>query len=62
VETSFRLWTAGLPDLGTAGVFTVIHFSTVLFVHSFTVVDQLVCRKHPQVYPQDASLAPPGLA
>jgi hypothetical protein len=61
VETSFRLWTAEVPNLGKAGVLAVIHFSTTLFVHSFTGVDQAVCRKHPQDYPQDASLAPPGL-
>ena len=62
MDTSFRLWTTELPDLGKAGVFTVIHFSTAPPVHSFTALDQPIRRKNPQVYPQDASLAPPGLA
>jgi hypothetical protein len=42
VDTSFRLWTKELPDLGKAGAFFVIHFSTAPLVHSFTAVDQPV--------------------
>jgi hypothetical protein len=60
VETSFRLWTAEASDLAKTEVFIVIHFSTGPLVHSFTTVDQPVCLKHPQAYPQDASLAPTG--
>jgi hypothetical protein len=40
VDTSLRLWTRKLPDLGKAGVLTVIHFSTASFIHSCTAGDQ----------------------
>jgi hypothetical protein len=33
-----------LPHLGKAGTSTVIHLSTVPFIHSFTAADQPVCR------------------
>jgi hypothetical protein len=62
VDTSLRLWTAEAFRPGQRLVFTVIHMSTVSLIHSCTAVDQPVCRKHPQLYAQDASLAPPGLA
>ena len=40
----------------------VIHFSTATSVHSCIPADQRVYSDHPQAYPQDATLAGPGLA
>jgi len=40
----------------------VIHFSTATSVHSSMSADQRVYSDHPQSYPQDATLAGPGLA
>jgi hypothetical protein len=50
----------GFPDSGKVGVLIVIHFSTASLVHNLTATDQHVYPKHPQDYPQDASLAHPG--
>lgn len=59
---SLRLWiTEASPHhLVKADALTVIHFSTAPFIHSCIAADQPVCRKHPQPYAQDASLASPG--
>jgi hypothetical protein len=48
------------PHLAKAHALTVIHFCTAPVIHSCTAADQPVCRKHPQPYAQDASLAPSG--
>ena len=52
----------GLGPGGAAGPGGVIHFSTATSVHSCVPAEQRVYPDHPQAYPQDATLAGPGLA
>ena len=49
----------GSREPGPGGV---IHFSTLTSVHSCGSADQRVYTDNPQDYPQDATLAGPGLA